>query len=345
MISLEKGRLLPEVLFHLPRRIFDHCFAAKDIERLRGVFHCHLPAGNESRELLDAWRDHVSDSTIVVTGWDSPPITEGMLASALSLEAIVHSAGSIRPFIPDVIWNSSIRIATANDALGKGVAETTLGLIISALKGFFPCAELTRVGAWQSAIPKTGFGRVRELFDVKIGIIGASRTGRHVLHLLRSFEAEVLVCDPTITNEQAYELGARRVGLSELMQLSDVVSIHAPALPHLRGMLGSDQLALMKDDAILINTARGMLVDEAALIQEARDGRISAILDVTSPEPPSREHLFRHLPNIILLPHIAGAISTGSLRLGRSAVDQLLEFSYGAPMDGEINHMRFESMA
>lgn len=335
----------PQVLFHLPRRMLDHCFAPHDLQRLQHSFHCHFPTGNEDEELNEAWMDHAPETSVVVTGWDSPRITEAMLAIAPKLEAIIHSAGSIRPFIPDSVWDSTIRIATANDALGKGVAETSLGLIIAALKGFFPCSQLTRSGAWQSVLPKQGFGRVRELYDVKIGIIGASRTGRHVLRLLKHFDAEVLVHDPTITDTEAANLGARLVSLSDLMVLSDVVSLHAPALPQLRHMLGAAELARMKDDAILINTARGMLIDEAALIRELSTGRISAILDVTNPEPPASNHPFRHLPNVTLLPHIAGAISTGSLRQGRSVVDQLLELKTGHPMHGEISRANFEIMA
>jgi phosphoglycerate dehydrogenase-like enzyme len=325
--------------------MLDHCFAPQDLQRLAKSFHCHFPTGNEDDELNDAWLANASETMAVVTGWDSPRITEAMLAIAPRLEAIIHAAGSIRPFIPDSVWDSSIRIATANEALGKGVAETSLGLIIAALKGFFPCSQLTRSGDWQSALPKRGFGRVRELYNVKIGIIGASRTGRHVLRLLNSFDAEILLYDPTITDADAIALGTRRVSLHDLMKLSDVVSLHAPALPQLRHMLGSAELSIMKDDAILINTARGMLIDEGALIQELSTGRISAILDVTNPEPPQPNHPFRALPNVTLLPHIAGAISTGSLRQGHSVVDQLLELQQGLPMHGEISRANFEIMA
>jgi phosphoglycerate dehydrogenase-like enzyme len=186
---------------------------------------------------------------------------------------------------------------------------------------------------------------VRELYDVTIGIIGASRTGRHVLRLLKEFDARVVVCDPTIDGAEAASLGARLVTMDELMRVSDVVSLHAPALPKLHHMLGRQEFAAMKDDAIFLNTARGMLVDESALIAELQTGRISAILDVTSPEPPAKDSPLRSLPNVTLLPHIAGAISTGCLRQGRSTVDQLLEFAAGERMQGEISRERFDIMA
>lgn len=336
---------LKTVLFHLPVSMLHHCFAPRDLQRLEKRYHCIYPAADDPDTMADAWSDHAAELHAVVTGWDSLPITESMLAIAPQLEVVVHSAGSIRPFIPEAIWRSGIRIATANDALGKGVAETALGLIIAGLKGFFPCAQLTRSGEWQAALPCQGYGRVRELYDVRIGLVGASRTGRHLLRLLTEFDAEVVLSDPTLTAEDADALGVRLVSLEELMRVSDVVSLHAPALPELRHMLGAPEFQSMKDDAIFINTARGMLVNEEALAAELMTGRISAILDVTSPEPPAADSPFRSLPNVILLPHIAGAISTGCLRQGRSTVDQLLEFLRGETVHGEVTRERFATMA
>jgi len=333
------------ILFHLPKNMFERCFSARDCRRLEEVIGCHYPESRAGESLLSTWDRLAPQARAVVTGWDSPPITDEMLAVAPELEAIVHSAGSVRPFIPDTIWASGVRVATCNDALGKGVAETALGLMIAGLKGFFPNGNLTRQGHWQETIPATGFGRVRELYDVTIGIIGASRTGRHVIRLLSEFEADVVLFDPTLSAADAALMDVRLVSLDELMRVSDVVSLHAPALPQLRHMLGAREFSAMKDDAIFINTARGMLVDEAALIAELETMRISAILDITYPEPPSMTSLFRTLPNVTLLPHIAGAISTGNFRQGGSTVDQLLELLHGQTMSGEINHDQFVFMA
>ena len=335
----------PVVLFHLPRSVFDLCFSKRDIAFLKNYYRCHIPESDLSDELLEGWQQLAPTAHAVVTGWDSPRIDAGMLEKASKLQAIIHSAGSIRPFIPPSTWESGIRIATANDALGRGVAETTIGLILAGLKGFFPCAELTRSQKWQSSIPKSGYGRVRELYDVTVGIVGASRTGRHVLRLLNEFEAEVVLADPTIDQAEAAALGAKLVSLEELMEISDVISLHAPALPQLRHMLGERHFRAMKDDAIFINTARGMLVDEDALIAELKTGRITAILDVTYPEPPQTDSPLRTLSNVVLLPHIAGAITTGCKRQGKSTVDQHIQLISGDAMHGEISLERFAVMA
>lgn len=335
----------PSVLFRIPRSMVSRCFADADIDRLSLDYNCLIADTDEPAGLDAMWQQHCTEIEALVTGWDSPPVTDPMLASALNLQVIVHAAGSVRSILPASVWESDIRVGSANDALGKGVAETTLGLIIAGLKGFFPCSALTRSGQWQAAIPASGFGRVRELYEVTIGVIGASKTGRHVIRLLQQFDADVILYDPTLDEAEATALGVGLVTLDTLMQTSDVVSLHAPALPELRHMLDTEQFAVMKDDAIFINTARGMLVNEDALLRELQNGRISAILDVTYPEPPATDSPLRRLPNVILLPHIAGALSTGCLRMGHSAVDQLLEFRAGHKMHGEITPSLFKVMA
>ena len=227
--------------------------------------------------------------------------------------------------------------------MGIGVAETTLSLMIAGLKGMFPASYETRAGRWHHSKP--GGFPIREMYDVTIGLIGASRIGRHVIRLLANFEVNVLLVDPFVSAAEAALLGVELVSLDDLLRRSDVVSLHAPRCPETRHMLSRDQFKLMRNHAIFINTARGMIVDEAALCDELRTGRIFAFIDVTDPEPPAVDHPFRSLPNVVLLPHIAGAVGNGCLRMGRSIVDQLLEFADGKTMHGEITREQWQRMA
>lgn len=345
--SLAKGQeTLPLALFFIPWNMFERCFSERDIKRLESEYRTVFPEPDTTREgLLKLWDQYAPEATVVVTGWDTPDISDAMLAQAPNLKGLIHSAGSIKKLVPASIWDREILVGTANDALGRGVAETSLGLIISGLKGFFPCSQMTRNQEWQDKLPSKGYGRVREVFEVTVGIISASKVGRHLLRLLQQFEADVLLYDPTISAEEAASLGAKLVSLEELMSQSDVVTLHAPALPQLAGLVGAKEFAAMKEDAIFINTARGMLIDEPALIEELKRGRISAILDVTNPEPPALDHPFRSLPNVVLTPHIAGAISTGCKRQGKSAVNHLFELKEGRELHGWVTRERFAVMA
>jgi len=102
-------------------------------------------------------------------------------------------------------------------------------------------------------------------------------------------------------------------------------------------MMNRERLQRMKDDAILINTARGSIIDEEALAAELEKGRLWACLDVTHPEPPSKEHKFRQLPNVTLIPHIAGAVNNGLYRIGDYVMREIESFLTGQPLDGEVN--------
>jgi phosphoglycerate dehydrogenase-like enzyme len=332
-----------KILFHLPRATLDRCFTPHDLARLQKQHEVVLPTADFGHHR--DWAAHARDALAVVTGWGTPHISDEMLAQAPQLQVLVHSAGSTKTLLPHEFWARKIRLGTANEALGVGVAETTIALIVAGLKGFFPLREETRAGRW---LPKDhaplGFP-IRETYGSTIGLIGASKVGRHVIRLLRQFEVNILVADPHFEADEAAALDVERVDLDTLLRRSDVVSLHAPALPETRHMLSRDQFRAMKDHAIFINTARGMIVDEEALVAELKTGRIFAFIDVTNPEPPAADHPFRSLPNCVLFPHVAGAISNGCFRQGRSVVDQLLEFASGQTMHGEVTEEQFRIMA
>ncbi|MCF6476980.1 hydroxyacid dehydrogenase, partial [Nonomuraea sp. MG754425] len=119
--------------------------------------------------------------------------------------------------------------------------------------------------------------------------------------------ARVLLSDPYAGEEEAARLGARTVPLDELCRAADLVTVHAPELPETRGLLDGRRLALLRDGAVLINTARGALIDTDALVRHCAAGRISAVLDVTDPEPLPAGHALLGLPNVLVTPHISGA--------------------------------------
>ena len=324
------------VVFLMTTPVVDMCFDPQEIARLREHATVFSHEADPSR-LRSMWSRYASEAEFMVTGWKTPPLTDEMLDSAPKLGAILHAAGSTRHLLPGSVWSRTLRIASAREALAIGVAETTLGMIIAGVKGFFPASRLTSQGGWLIDNNRVLGYQIREMYQSTIGIIGLSKVARHLIRLLQQFEVRMLVTDPHVRAADVESLGAELVSLDEVMQQSDVVSLHAPALPETRGMLGKDQFSLMRDGAVFVNTARGSIVDEAALAAELRTGRIWAFLDVTDPEPPAPDHPFRHLPNVVLTPHIAGAVGNGCRRIGRSVVDQILEFASGRPMHGEIS--------
>ena len=150
--------------------------------------------------------------------------------------------------------------------------------------------------------------------------------------------------DPYLSEEEASALGVSKVSLENLMSCSDIVSLHAPATEETKHMINKTNLRLMKDGAIFINTARGSIVNEQDLIKELETGRITACLDVTDPEPPDINSPLRKLPNVVLTPHIAGAIANNRLRNGRYAIDELERFFRGEKILYEVNLSHWEHL-
>jgi phosphoglycerate dehydrogenase-like enzyme len=333
------------ILFHLPQNTLNRCFSDKDLARLQEQHTVILPQASDADSLLEAFQKHAPDCEAIVTGWGTPALTGEQLEHAPGIKVMVHSAGSIKKLVPEELWQRDIRVGTSNGALAVGVAENTLGMIIAGLKGYFPACEWARAGNWADAKLGTENIIVRDPFDVTIGIIGASKVGRHLMSLLQHFEMDVLVADPYFSQEEAEKLGVRSVSLEELMAQSDVVTLHAPVLDSTYHMLKAEHFAAMKDRAIFINTARGSIVDEKALTAELQTGRIYAFIDVTDPEPPAKDHPFRSLKNVVLTPHLAGHASNGQKRQGRSTVNQLLEYAAGEKMHGEVTEAMFRVMA
>ena len=244
----------------------------------------------------------LSPADACITSWDVAQLDADVMAAAPHLRAMAHMGSSVKRFVSDAVWARDVRVTSAGLALAVDVAETTLGLMIVGMKRVWPLAQHVREGGWR----ETRWWPARELFGKEVGIVGASNVGRHVIRLLLAFAVRVLVYDPFISAAEAAALGAQKVELDELLRRSDIVSLHAPAKPETQHMLDAGRLALMKDNALLINTARGSLIDEPALINELSRGRFFAFLDVTDPEPPAADSPLRRLENVVVLPHSAG---------------------------------------
>ncbi|MBM4458391.1 MAG: hydroxyacid dehydrogenase [Chloroflexi bacterium] len=275
-----------------------------------------------------------------ITSWDVAQLDADVMAAAPRLRAMAHMGSSVKRFVSDALWAAGVRVTSAGLALAMDVAETTLGLMIVGMKRVWPLGQHVRAGGWR----ETPWWPARELFGKEVGIVGASNVGRHVIKLLRPFATHVLVCDPFLLPENAAELGAELVELDDLLRRADVVSLHAPAKPDTIHLLNAERLALMKDDALLINTARGSLIDEAALIAELRRGRFFAFLDVTDPEPPAADSPLRRLENVVVIPHIAGCIENCG-RMGELAAEELRRFFAGEPAIYPIRPEMFERIA
>lgn len=329
---------MTKIVFLQGKDAIERGFSAEQLDRLRTLGEVVLNE-TDGPPTLELMKRQIAGADIAITSWGCQPLTEDILAHAPDLKAVLHAAGTVKGIVTPAVWAKGIRISNASEALGKGVAETALGLTIASLKDMWRLSQHTKTGAWGNR------ERVKELYDVTIGVVGAGKAGGHYIKLLQNFDVRVLLYDPIATHEEAQRLGAHKVDFDQLLTTSDVISIHAPSLPSTDNLFNRETLAKLKDDCILINTARGTIIDEAALTEELRSGRLFACLDVTNPEPPVPDHPFRELPNAILLPHIAGSVNNGVHRLGVFIVDDIERFLNKEKMRGEVSSEQLSILA
>ena len=297
--------------------------------------------GEGHRARLDAVGDVVVDDPDVLLGhWGCPALDESLLATMPRLRLFAYAAGTVKGIVTPAVWERGIVVTSAAPANAVPVAEYALAAILFANKGVLAARERLRD-------PATRIRRPRPLGNVgkRVGIIGASLVGRRVIELLRPFDLEVVVSDPYLDADEAVRLGVRKVELGELFSTSDVVSVHAPDLPATRHLVGAAELAAMRDGATLVNTARGAIVDTDALVEALRGGRISAVLDVTDPEPLPAGHPLLSLPNAFVTPHVAGALGSELGRLADLAITEIERFVEGLPPLHPVRQADLERIA
>lgn len=303
-------------------------FTAEQWDRLRSLVDVAdaEPLGSFDGERATSL---LADAEVLIGHWGCPTLDAAALDLAPALRLLAYGAGSVkeRGTVTDEVFRRGITVTSAAAGNAVPVAEYTLGVILLANKGVFVTRE------WMRAPADVSVRRPRPLgnYGKRIGIVGASHVGRLVIDLLRPFMLEVVVADPYFSADEAAALGVAKVELDELCRTSDVVSLHMPLLPSTERMIGSAELGAMKDGAVLVNTARGRVVDSDALVAELRTGRISAVLDVTDPEPlPADAELLR-LPNAFVTPHIAGTQGSEMARLGDLVIDEVERYCAGQP--------------
>ncbi|KRV49062.1 hydroxyacid dehydrogenase [Wenjunlia vitaminophila] len=308
-------------------------FTPNAMERLAGLVELVHPAPLDDLTTPTA-RAALERVDVLVTGWGCPLIDDRALAAAPRLRAVVHTAGSVKGIVGAECWRRGIEVSSAVQINALPVAEYTLAVILLANKGVLDARERYRrlrgPADWHAEL--AGYGNYRRT----VGVIGASRVGRRVLELLRPHDFQVLLADPFLADADAQALGAEPVGLDELCARSDVVSVHAPALPETRHLLDGPRLALMRDGALLVNTARGSLVDHDALTRELVSGRLRAVLDVTEPEVLPPDSPLYDLPNVLLTPHVAGSMGNELHRLADFALDELQRWCGGLPFSAPV---------
>jgi D-3-phosphoglycerate dehydrogenase len=254
----------------------------------------------------------------------SYPITRKIIESGKKLK-FVQSAGVGYELIDLTAANDNkVVVMNIPSATTVSVAEHTIALILACTKNLIQIHQSTATDQWRVGV--LGI----ELRNKNLGIIGFGRIGQEVAKIMKGFEMNLLVYDPFVKEINIKKIGGKKVNIDTLLKESDVITIHAPLMKETHGLINEEKLNLMKSTAILVNTARGELVDEEALYKALHDEKIRcAGLDVFREEPVNKKNPLLSLENIVLSPHMAVQTSDGVLRLMRQNGQQVEKALHG----------------
>ena len=306
--------------------IFDGCDHVEWIK-----FHDHrTPIGADQIAEVDA------QGIVVLT----PAVTAETVSNSRDLLAIGRFGVGYDAVDVAACTAADVAVFITAGAVDRSVAEATVGWMIALCHNVRIKDALVRSGRWDERSKYMG----RELRERTFGAIGFGGIGRATVGLLRGFGMRPpLVFDPFLDARAADEAGVRSVGLDELLAEADFVSIHCPLTEQTRGLIGAREIALMKPDAYLINTARGGIVDEDALYDALSAARIAgAALDCFAVEPVIEPHRFGSLENVLLAPHCIAWTDELFRDIGRAACQGMFDLSLGRKPRGVVNPEVFD---
>lgn len=283
---------------------------------------------NGARTLADV-RELMADAVAAVVSTD--PFDRSVFEGARKLRVIARVGVGIDSIDVAAATDAGVVVTTTPGANHETVADHTLALMLSALRRTIELDRSVRRGEWRRDGTLTGW----DLHGRVVGIIGYGSIGRSVARRLSGFGTTILVHEVDIPPTRPYDV--RFVSLDVLLAKAEIVCIHLPLLESTRGLIGERQLHMMRSDAILINTSRGEIVDEAALTAALSDGRLrAAALDVFEIEPPLNSPLLA-LPNVTLSPHVGGFSADSVSRMLGLATGAVISVLQGSLPRGTVN--------
>ena len=290
-----------------------------------------LPAGTEVQTFSDhlddieAVAERLQDFEIVVAMRERTPFPRELLERLPRLELLI-TTGSQNAAIDVEAARELGAIVCGTGSLGFATAELTWGLILALARQIPREDRAIREGGWQVALGQGLQGKT-------LGIIGLGNLGGQVARIGAAFGMELVAWSQNLTEERAEAAGAELAPLEELLARSDVVTIHLKLSERTRGLIGAPELEAMKQSAYIVNTSRGPIIDEDALVEALEAGAIGgAGLDTFDREPLPLDHPLRRLPNTVLTPHVGYVIEDGYRGYYGDAVEDIAAFLAGSPV-------------
>jgi D-3-phosphoglycerate dehydrogenase len=274
----------------------------------------------------------VADADHILTVF--APVTAAVVAAMQKARLIVRYGVGVDNIDLEAARARGIPVCNVPDYCMDEVADHTLALILAVTRRVVINCNQVRAGRWKLTAPAA----MRTLCDLTVGVIGLGRIGREVVRRLQGFRCRVLAHDPALTPDEIRSRGGEPAGFDDVLRQSDLLTLHCPATAQTRHLINREAFTRMKPGAILINVARGALVDTAALVEALEQGRLAAAgLDVFDPEPPPADSPLLRLENVVISPHAAAVSPKAIAKLRATAAGIVARAIRGEPLPNVVN--------
>lgn len=272
-----------------------------------------------------------ADAWIVRSG---TKITGGLIESAPRLQVIGRAGVGVDNIDVEMATRRGVLVINAPDGNTISTAEHTCAMIMAAVRRIPSAAASVRAGQWDR---KAFTGS--EVFEKTLGIIGVGKIGQAVALRMKPYGVRLLGYDPVLSNEVADRIGITLVSMDELLAQSDIITVHTPLTDSTRGLINAEALQRCRDDIYIINCARGGIVDEEALLEGLKSGKVAgAALDVFTSEPPDdRLRALLEHPRVVATPHIAASTGEAQTKVARQVTEQVVQALRGEPVNAAVN--------
>jgi len=278
----------------------------------------------------DELADALTDADVCINSWGCAPLDETVIRRAKNLKLMACLGASVRQYVSDALYDRGVAVISANAVYAESVAEGTLGYILAGLRHIPYYHNAVQDNRWQE---RYKFGS-EGLLSKTVGLMGFGAIARYLTNFLAPFRVRLLAYDPFLTDDAFYvPYNVTRVNTAEeLFSNSSVLSVHLTLNPETRRFIDKRLLKLLPDHALFVNTARGGVIDERALEDELKTGRIGAVLDVFEKEPLPPDSPLRELDNVILMPHMGGPTQDRGRAISLAIVEEIERFARCEPL-------------
>lgn len=315
---------------HPKGEVRDTFFSKEVIEKLNSMRNIvwNDKTRNFTKEEL---AEKLRDIDVCITGWGCPQFDSFVLEKADKFKLLAHTGGSVANVASEALYDKGVKVISGNDIYAESVAEGVITYILCSLREIPYYSSKMKRGEWRDNNFKN-----QGLLDKTVGLIGFGAVSRHLVKLLSPFRCFIKVYDPFISSEIIKGYGAKSCTLEEVLKESDIISLHIPQTQNTYHMFNEKLLSMIGDDTLLINTARGSIIDEEALICQLKKGRFKAVLDVYEIEPLPQDSELKNLENVILIPHMAGPTADRRSYVTLKILEDIERFVHGKSLLMEI---------